>query len=98
MTTKVCPECSDHSGGFSIGILTRTQGNMLHAPNFATFSLREKIDVSRNPELDEEATDKFEAFLRSMLQYRPEDRKSAGELATDPWLVIERRQAQDRGS
>jgi serine/threonine-protein kinase SRPK3 len=28
----------------------------------------------------------FMKFMRSMLQWRPEDRKSAGELFEDPWL------------
>lgn len=28
----------------------------------------------------------FLAFLRKMLQWRPEDRQTAKELLTDPWL------------
>lgn len=31
----------------------------------------------------------FLAFMRKMLQWRPEDRKTAGELFLDPWLNYE---------
>jgi hypothetical protein len=30
--------------------------------------------------------EKFEAFLRAMLQYEPSDRKTAKELLREPWL------------
>lgn len=36
--------------------------------------------------LDGENKDKFIKFVMGMLQWRPEDRKTAKELLQDPWL------------
>lgn len=36
--------------------------------------------------LEGENKDKFIKFVRAMLQWRPEDRKTAKELLQDPWL------------
>ncbi|KAK0751373.1 hypothetical protein B0T18DRAFT_485975 [Schizothecium vesticola] len=38
--------------------------------------------------LDEDYRVKFVAFLKSMQQWRPEDRKTARELLSDPWLAL----------
>jgi serine/threonine protein kinase len=37
--------------------------------------------------LEGESKEKFLAFIRGMLQWRPEDRKTAKELLQDPWLT-----------
>ncbi|KAH6663297.1 putative serine/threonine protein kinase [Plectosphaerella plurivora] len=44
-------------------------------------------EEEENLEGDEKA--EFLAFLRKMLQWRPEDRKSARELLNDPWLRVD---------
>lgn len=52
------------------------------------------VDVPRGTSLeksitrfeDEEERHKFLAFVRGMLQWRPEDRKTAAQLLKDPWL------------
>lgn len=36
--------------------------------------------------LEGENKDKFIKFVKAMLQWRPEDRKTAKELLQDPWL------------
>lgn len=38
--------------------------------------------------LDEDDRVKYVAFLKSMLQWRAEDRKTARELLNDPWLAV----------
>lgn len=38
--------------------------------------------------LEGEEKEVFLAFLRKMLQWRPEDRQSAKELLKDPWLCV----------
>lgn len=35
---------------------------------------------------EDEEREKFLAFVRGMLQWRPEDRKTAAQLLNDPWL------------
>jgi hypothetical protein len=38
---------------------------------------------------EDEDEEPFPTFLRKMLQWRPEDRQTAKELLTDPWLNSE---------
>ena len=59
---------------------------MLHIHEIYPSSLEEVINFERNPALSDDEVSRLKSFLQSMLQYRPEDRKSAGEAAMDPWL------------
>ena len=61
---------------------------MLHIDQVYPSSLDQVINFERNPALSDDEVPRLMSFLRSMLQYRPEDRKSAGEAAMDPWLRI----------
>lgn len=48
-------------------------------PTEVSLELSEKFLKGRNKEM-------FLAFMRGMLQWRPEDRKTAKDLLQDPWL------------
>lgn len=39
--------------------------------------------------LEGEEKEKFLAFMRRILQWKPEDRPTAQELLTDPWMALE---------
>jgi hypothetical protein len=41
---------------------------------------------SSEEKLEEDEKDRFLAFMRGMMQWRPEDRKTARQLLEDPWL------------
>lgn len=54
------------------------------------------IDIPRDISLENSVTryegeekETFLTFVRGMLQWRPEDRKTAAELLKDPWLQIQ---------
>ena len=59
---------------------------MLHIHEIYPSSLDEVINVEKNPPISDDEVPRLKSFLQSMLQYRPEDRKSAGEAAIDSWL------------
>lgn len=61
---------------------------MLHIHQVYPSSLDQVTNFERNPALSDDEVPRLMSFLRSMLQYRPEDQKSAGEAAMDPWLRI----------
>jgi serine/threonine protein kinase len=49
-------------------------------------SLGERISVLEGKEKEKEK-EKFLDFIRSMLRWRPEDRKSATKLLKHPWMA-----------
>ncbi|KAK1827511.1 CMGC protein kinase [Podospora conica] len=50
----------------------------------------EKLDLDKaGQHLEAKDRPKYVAFLKSILKWRPEDRKTARELLDDPWLVVE---------
>lgn len=51
----------------------------IEVPQQVGLETSEEILEGRNKEM-------FLAFMRGMLQWRPEDRKTAEELLQDPWL------------
>lgn len=51
----------------------------IEVPQQVGLGTSEEILEGRNKEM-------FLAFMRGMLQWRPEDRKTAEELLQDPWL------------
>ncbi len=63
-----------------------SSGNMLHIHQIYPSSLERVINFRRNQTLSDDEVPKIKSFLQSMLQYRPENRKSAGEAAMDSWL------------
>lgn len=61
--------------------------------NYCTGKWKQDIDIPTEVSLEKseyflEGRNKemFLAFIRKMLQWRPEDRKTAKELLDDPWL------------
>ncbi|MCJ1261598.1 hypothetical protein MMC22_001464 [Lobaria immixta] len=63
------------------------EGRLLHIGNqLHMSSLEEVIKFKKNPFLTDAEIPQYVSFLRSMLQYRPQDRTSAAEAAQDPWL------------
>ena len=59
--------------------LTGHWKNDIEVPQQVGLEPSEEILEGRNKEM-------FLAFMRGMLQWRPEDRKTAEELLQDPWL------------
>lgn len=66
---------------------------IIYSHNIGNFECDIEIqDTSLEAEeenLEGEEKEKFLKFMRKMMQWRPEDRKSARSLIDDPWLVPE---------
>ncbi|KAH7396111.1 kinase-like domain-containing protein [Pyrenochaeta sp. MPI-SDFR-AT-0127] len=62
------------------------EGNLLHIKQLYPYSLRDLLAQTTNTSISKEDYEKFEAFLRAMLQYEPRDRKTPKELLEEPWL------------
>jgi len=60
-------------------LLTGKWKQDMEIPTGASLELSEEFLDGKNKEM-------FIAFMRGMLQWRPEDRKTAKELLQDPWL------------
>jgi serine/threonine protein kinase len=65
-------------------------GKLIQPPNAGTFKHKDLLsDATLESEeaiLEGDEKEKFLAFIRRTLQWRPEDRPSAAELARDPWF------------
>lgn len=62
-------------------------GRLLHiGNNLHMSSLEDVLKFKMNPSLADADVPLCVSFLRGMLQYRPQDRKSAAEVAQDSWL------------
>ena len=59
---------------------------MKNIHQFHPITLEEKIKVRKNKDLSDDDVAALSSFLRSLLQYRPQNRKAAGAAAMDPWL------------
>ena len=59
---------------------------MLHIHQLYPSSLERVINFRRSPTLSDDEVPRLKSFLQSLLQYRTENRKVAGEAAMDPWL------------
>jgi serine/threonine-protein kinase SRPK3 len=66
--------------------LTLLVGKLLHIKQLYPCSLRDLLAQTTNTSMSVNSYEKFEAFLRAMLQYEPSKRKPPKELLKEPWL------------
>lgn len=65
---------------------SRTAANVLIGKFIADVPLSQRSLEQAETRLEGHNKELFLSFVRSMLQWRPEDRKTAKELLEDPWL------------
>ena len=64
----------------------RSVGQMRNIRQFHPFTLENKIRLKPNKDLSDDDIASLSLFLRSMLQYWPNQRKEGGAAAREKWL------------